>query len=95
MPPLGVCEQAPPVTPVTSEVDKKEGTATEHHLMLPSLLWEFTCPAATTAKCSGQHAATQSLFLPKTLQLAAACGAALAWAKCDGVAINTYLLILP
>jgi len=30
LPPPGVCEQPPTVAPVTSEVGKKEGTATEH-----------------------------------------------------------------
>ena len=33
-PPLGVCEQAAPAAPVTSEVDKEEDTATEHHPLL-------------------------------------------------------------
>ena len=31
LPTQGVCEQSPPAAPVTSEVGKKEGTATEHH----------------------------------------------------------------
>ena len=38
--------------PVTSEVGKEEGTAIEHHLLLLSLPWEHTHPAAATAKCS-------------------------------------------
>ena len=48
--PLGFPEQAPLVAPVTS----KEGTAIEHNLLLLSLPWELTHPAAATAKCSGQ-----------------------------------------
>ena len=47
--PLGVPEQAPPVVPSTS----KEGTAIEHKLLLLSLPWELTHPAASIAKCSG------------------------------------------
>ena len=50
MPPLGVCEWAPPVASVTSGVGqkkkKKEGTATEHHLLLLSFPWEHICLAA-------------------------------------------------
>ena len=34
---------------------KKEGTATKHHTLLLSPHWKYTCPAAVTAKCSGQH----------------------------------------
>ena len=47
--PLGVPEQAPLVAPITSE----EGIAIEHYLLLFSLPWELTHPAAATAKCSG------------------------------------------
>ena len=43
------CEQAPHGAPVTSGVM----TATECHLLLFSLPWEHTRPAAATAKCSG------------------------------------------
>ena len=39
-PPLRVCEQAPPVALGTSEISKKEGTATEHQLLLLSHPWE-------------------------------------------------------
>ena len=31
LPPLMACECTPPVTPVTTGVGKKEGTATKHH----------------------------------------------------------------
>ena len=55
LPPLGICEQAPPIAPITSEVSKGEGTATMHHPLLLSLPWEHTCPASATAKCSGPH----------------------------------------
>ncbi len=59
LPPLGACEWALPTAPVTSGVGKKkkkkEGTATRHHTLLLSPSWEHTCPAAATAKCSGQH----------------------------------------
>ena len=37
-PPLGVCEQVPPAALVTSDVSKEEGSATEHHPLLLSLL---------------------------------------------------------
>ena len=56
LPPLEACEWAPPATPVTSGVGKKEkneGTATKDHTLLLSLPWEHTCPAAATAKHSG------------------------------------------
>ena len=47
--PIGVHEQAPPVVPITSE----EGIAIKHKLLLLSLPWELTHPAAATAKCAG------------------------------------------
>ena len=47
--PLEVPEQAPLAAPITSE----EVTAIEHYLLLLSLHWELTLPAAATAKCSG------------------------------------------
>ena len=47
--PLGVPEQALPVVLITSE----EGTAIKHELLLLSLPWELTHPAAAAAKCSG------------------------------------------
>ena len=50
---LGLCEQPPSAGPVTSEVGKKEGTATECHPLLLSCPWEHICPAASD-KCSGQ-----------------------------------------
>ena len=47
--PLGVPEQAPSVVPITSEA----GIAIEHKLLLLSLPWELTQPAAAFAKCPG------------------------------------------
>ena len=49
--PIGVPEQAPPAVPITSE----EGIAIKHKLLLLSLPWEHTHPAAATAKHSGQY----------------------------------------
>ena len=46
---LGAPEQAPLAVPVTSE----EGIVIKHYLLLLSLPWELTHPAAATAKCSG------------------------------------------
>ena len=50
-PPLGVHEQAPPMTQVTSRVTTEEGTSTKCH-SLPSLPWECTCHAVATVKGS-------------------------------------------
>lgn len=86
--PLGKCQWAPPVTPITSGVGKKrkkEGNANKHHMLLLSLPWDHTCPAATTAKCSEWHPVTWSLSLPKTLQLGAAGAALPSWAQWDRV----------
>ena len=47
--PLGVPEQAPLAAPITSEED----IAIKHYLLLVSLPWELTNPAAAIAKCSG------------------------------------------
>ena len=63
LPPLGACEWAPTVAPVISGVGKKKkkkkiSTATEYYPLLLSLPWEHTCPAAATAKHSGQHSDT-------------------------------------
>ena len=60
-PPLGAHEEAPLAAPVTSEGTTVENIVTEHHLLLLSLLWEFTRPATATAKCSGH-----CLNLPET-----------------------------
>ena len=49
--PIEVPKQAPPAVPVTTE----EGTAIEHKLLLLSLAWELTHPAAASAKCSGEY----------------------------------------
>ena len=43
--PLGIPEQAPPVIPITLE----EVTAIKHKLLLLSLTWKLTHPAAATA----------------------------------------------
>ena len=51
--PLEVHELARHEAPVTSGVAAEEGTATECHLLLLSLTWECTQPAAATAKGSG------------------------------------------
>ena len=53
-PVLGAGKQAPPVAPVTSEVSREEGIATEHHLLFLSLPWEHTHThsAAASAKCA-------------------------------------------
>ena len=57
-PPLGVCEQAPPIAQGTSEVSKEEDTATEHHLLLlhstgntPALLLPLPDTLGTTYTC--------------------------------------------
>jgi len=42
------------VASVTSEVSKKEGTATKHKKWLLSILWEHTCHATATVKHSRQ-----------------------------------------
>ena len=47
--PIGVPEQAPPVTQITSE----EGIAIKHKLLFLSLPWELMNPAAAIVKCSG------------------------------------------
>lgn len=53
-PPLpGIPEQEPLSAPTTSE-GTIEDIVMEHHLLLLLLLWEHTCPAAATAKHSGQ-----------------------------------------
>ena len=68
LPPLEGPEEAPSVTPVTTGVSAEEGTATDHHLLLLSLPWEDTCPAAASAKCSGTvYACMGSLPLPRSL----------------------------
>ena len=57
----------------------------EYHLWLLSLPWEHTCPAAATAKCSGQCPDTRSLSLPRNLHLRAAGAAPPMGAKQDEV----------
>ena len=54
---------------------KKEGTATKHHMLLLSLAWEHVHTAAITTKCTGQLPVTWSLSIPRNLQLGAACAA--------------------
>ena len=81
-----VCEEVPPAAPVTTEISKKEGTATEHPLLLLSLPWEHTCLAAASAKCSWQCPCMLDHYhYPGPLQLGAACAAPPAWDKWDGV----------
>ena len=52
--PLAISEQKSLAAPITSESITEKDTLTEHHLMLLSLPWEHTCPAAATIKHSGQ-----------------------------------------
>ena len=49
LPLLGVCEKP---RAAALQVATEEDPATEHHLVLLSLPWECTWPAAATAKCS-------------------------------------------
>ena len=58
---------------------------TKDHTLLLSLPWEHTYPATATAKCSGWHADTWSLSLPKTLQVGSGGSAPPAWSKWDRV----------
>ena len=85
LPQLGACEWVPPANSLPQGLAKrkKEGTATKHHILLCSLPWEHSCPAAATAKCSGQHPDTWSLYLSKTLKLGAAGTAPLVCTKWD------------
>ena len=53
-PPLEIPEQERLAVPTTSEGTTEEDMATEYHLLLLSIPWEHTCPAAATAECSGQ-----------------------------------------
>ena len=53
LPPLEVCEHAPPMAPVTSGITAEEGTDTEYHLLL-SLPWECTHSALADAKVLGR-----------------------------------------
>ena len=53
LPLLEVCEQAPSAASVTSEAGVEEGTETEHHQLLLSLLWECTCSASATPNAPG------------------------------------------
>ena len=39
MPPVGICEKAPLVAPITSEATIEEGIVTKHHLLLLSIPW--------------------------------------------------------
>ena len=51
--PLGIRDQAPLAVPISSEGNTEENVVIEHYLLLLSLSWELTHPAAATAKCSG------------------------------------------
>ena len=53
-PPLGIPEKKSLAVPTTSEGTTEKDIAMEHHLLLLLLPWEHTCPAAATAKHSGQ-----------------------------------------
>ena len=60
LPPLGACEWAPPATPITSgagkekkKKKKKKGPATKYHMLLLSLRWKHTCPAASLPNALG------------------------------------------
>ena len=72
------------VAPVTSEVSKKEGIATEHHPLLLSVPWEHTRPADATAKGSRcclhmpDHLTSKD---PATRKLGGNCAVPPMWAK--------------
>ena len=67
--PLGATEQAPLVSPVTSE----KGIAIEHYLLLLSFPWELTHPAAALPHALGTLLiCLGSLPLPRALQLGVA-----------------------
>ena len=51
--PLRVPEGAPLVASVSSEGTTEEDIVTEYHLLMHSLPWELTHPAAATATCPG------------------------------------------
>ena len=57
-------------------------------MLLLSLPWEHTHPAAAPAKCSGWHPDTWTLSLPKTLQLGTASAAPPVWAKWERVLLE-------
>jgi len=77
-----------PQSPQELAKKKKRGHCIKHHVLLLSLPWEHTCPAATTAKHSGQRPDTWSLSFPKTLQLGTAGTAPPIWAKWDSVLLE-------
>ena len=83
--PLGIPEQKSLAAPTTSEGTTEKDIATEHNLLLLSLVWEHTHSAAATAKCSGQCSDALSLSLPRNLQLGAACAASHLGANQDKV----------
>ena len=69
---------------------KKEGTATKHHMLLLSLAWEHVHTAAITTKCTGQLPVTWSLSIHRNLQLGAACAAPPVGARQDKVLLAWY-----
>ena len=83
LPPLGACEWAPPATPVTSGVGKKE----KKRALQPSTVHCSHFPGNTPAlqlplpNALGGAQTTWSLSYPKTLQLGAAGTVAFAWTK--------------
>ena len=69
-PPVGVCEQASPVAPVTSEVGTEAGTATNHHPLCHSpgndqcLLLPLPNTLDTTYPCLRVTATVQEWLTP-------------------------------
>ena len=71
LPQLGISEQKLLADPTISEGIIEKDTTMEPHLMVLSLLWGHTHPAATTAKHSKRCPYAWSLSLPRNLQLRA------------------------
>ena len=83
LPPLGACVWAPPATPVTSVVGKKENRWHCNQAPYAVALTPLGTHPHSTCHCqiSGQCPDTWSLSLPKTIQLGAAGTAPPSWAK--------------
>ena len=71
LPQLGISEQKLLADPTISEGITEKDTTMEPHLMVLSLLWGHTHPAATTAKHSKRCPYAWSLSLPRNRQLRA------------------------